>query len=252
MMMKRVKKDSLSDVFLFFLFLSLITVGLLMSSSLSYAGVLGSRHDLSANSTDSNFSGTFNGGGFPPLDNDEPCVFCHTPHASVGGAQTPLWNRSLTFVGFDIYTSPTMDSTPASPPSTITLLCLSCHDGVGALNAIANAPGPGTHSLPASGADQFGDLGTFGNMVNIGEGDPSAPGNVNLTNDHPVSINWADRGPGFYANPTNTALQLYNNQTIECTTCHDPHNGTPFNVGEVEFLVMSNANSDMCLACHIK
>lgn len=245
---KRVKAVSAGLSILF-----LISAGLLGVSSLSYAGVAMSNHDLTINGS-GNFSGNFDGDVFPPLDNDEPCVFCHTPHKSVG-AQTPLWNRNLTFVGFDVYSNSTMDSVPSNPPSTITLLCLSCHDGVGAMNSVSNSPGPGVHDMidPGPGVfNQIGDTGTFGNMVNIGEGDPNAPGNVNLTNDHPVSINWADRGPGFYASPTNPALRLYNGQTIECTTCHDPHNGTPFEVGGLQFLVMSNANSDMCLSCHIK
>lgn len=210
----------------------------------SFAGVAGSDHDFSITGS-SNFSGNFTG------DDDEVCVYCHTPHAALG-SQTPLWNKALSFTnGFTMYSSSTMDATVPAQPSTISLLCLSCHDGVGAINSVLNAPGPGT-SIGAIGDDQIGDLGPLAGRVNIGEGDPTAPGPVDLSNDHPVSIQWAQRGPGFYANPQDPRLELYNGQTVECTTCHDPHNGTPFNPGEDAFLRMSNQGSAMCLACHIK
>ncbi|RMG05113.1 MAG: hypothetical protein D6726_01950, partial [Nitrospirae bacterium] len=104
---------------------------------LLFAGVAGSKHDFSISGT-SMFSGTFTN------DDDEVCVYCHTPHAALG-SQTPLWNKSLnTANGFTMYSSSSMDATVPSQPSTISLLCLSCHDGVGAINSVLNAPGPGT------------------------------------------------------------------------------------------------------------
>jgi len=214
-------------------------------SSISYAGISGSQHDFTIAGT-SNFSGSFTG------DNDEPCVYCHTPHGSYTGAQTPLWNKNLSFVsGFTVYSSPTMDSTPSNPPSTISLLCLSCHDGVGAINSVLNSPGPGSAPLTLVGPfDQIGDLGSLAKWVNIGEGDPLVPAAVNLTNDHPVSIDWASRGAGFLATPTAPAKLVVGK--VECTSCHNPHNGTPFVLGGMQFMLMDNSGSALCLACHDK
>ena len=228
-------------------------------SSISYAGVGGSKHDMTIAGAAGGFSGNFGG------DNDEPCVYCHTPHGSYTGAQTPLWNKTLSFAsGFTVYSSATMDSTPTNPPSTISLLCLSCHDGVGAINSILNTPGPGSTPLTVSGFDQIGDTGldpATGRpfFFNIGEGDPTGPAApVNLSNDHPVSINWADKGivgaGGFLATPTAPArlVSVGGVNKVECTSCHNPHNGTAFELGGMQFMLMSNSGSALCLACHDK
>jgi len=226
--------------------IAVVIIFVLSASSVLYAGIVGSNHDFT-------FLGA--GGWSFANDNDEPCVYCHTPHMALG-AQTPLWNKSLNFpTGFSVYNSPTSDAVPANPPSTITLLCLGCHDGLGAINAVFNSPGPATQVMTPGGFDQIGDLGPLGNFINIGGQDPLAPTAIDLTNDHPVSINWADRGAGFYATPQDSRLELYNGVSVECTTCHDPHNGFFGGInptGEVEFLVMSNYQSAMCLACHTK
>lgn len=236
---KNLKKIAWRWIMTFFdcktnLVISTFMIILLFPVSSGHAGISGSNHDLSIAGA-SNFSGTFIG------DDDEVCVYCHTPHGSVG-AQTPLWNRTLNFPGgFTVYESYTMDSSPADPPSTISLLCLSCHDGVGAINAVLNSPGPGSPGLTPTGFDQIGDLGPLAQWVNIGDGDPSAPGSVDLSNDHPISMNWADRGSGFHATPQDARLELFNDK-VECSTCHDPHNGNgglPTADGEIEFLSMS-------------
>ena len=235
--MQREKKENIARAVLVGLFIIVL-------SSISYAAISGSQHDFTFLGT-SNFSNSFGG------DNDEPCVYCHTPHGSYGN-QTPLWNRTLSFPnGFNVYTSATMDSTPTNPPSTITQLCLSCHDGVGAINSVLNTPGPGSAPLTFNALqNQIGDLGTSAKWVNIGEGDPLVASAVNLTNDHPVSIAWANKGTGFLANPTAPARLV--SGMVECTSCHEPHNGTPFELGGMQFMLMSNNGSALCLACHVK
>lgn len=210
----------------------------------SFAGVAGSKHDFTVSGT-SQFSGNFAG------DNDEVCVYCHTPHGALG-SQTPLWNKALSFPnGFTMYSSSTMDATVPGTPSTISLLCLSCHDGIGAINAVLNAPGPTGSITVVFGDDQIGDLGPLGSRVNIGNGDPASPGPVDLSDDHPVSITWPTGDTGLYAAPQDPSLRLFNGK-VECATCHDPHNGTPIDTGGNQFMVMSNQGSQMCLSCHIK
>ena len=39
--------------------------------------------------------------------------------------------------------------------------------------------------------------------------------------------------------------------SVECGSCHDPHEGQS-NGNDVSFLRISNVNSQVCLACHIK
>jgi len=219
---------------------------LLCIVSISYAGLSGSNHDFRLGIGGSNFAGEFSG------DNDETCVYCHTPHAasSVAGMQ-PLWNKSNAGTAFTPYTSSTMDALTPVSISPVSLLCLSCHDGVGAINSVLNSPGTGNPGITDGGFNAIGQLGPLAMPVNIGG--LSAPGNMDLSNDHPVSIAWPGGDTGL--NPVgsiDSRLKLRNGM-VECTTCHDPHdNGTGIAVGEVEFLVMSNAGSAMCLSCHNK
>jgi hypothetical protein len=102
----------------------------------------------------------------------EVCVFCHTPHGGrvnvggegLGAGGAPLWNRALPPAGttgtggFTMYTSPNFDGAGdvSSGPKGVSLACLSCHDGVIALDALINAPGSGgfnsTNRDPLTGA----------------------------------------------------------------------------------------------------
>jgi hypothetical protein len=190
----------------------ILVLGLCLSYfKTSYAGVQGTDHDFSITGS-SGFSGS------TADDNDEVCVYCHTPHGSLG-AQTPLWNRTLSTDsgwGFTVYGSSTMDSVPSNPPSTISLLCLSCHDGIGAIDSVLNSPGPGSVPMTWVGSDQIGDLGPLAFWVNIGGGQPGSPAPFDLSDDHPVAITWADRGAGFYANPQDASLRLFSGK-IECS-----------------------------------
>ncbi|WP_457592919.1 cytochrome c3 family protein [Hydrogenimonas sp.] len=150
-------------------------------------------------------------------------------------------------------------------PSAPSLACLSCHDGVSAINSIVNAPGSGGYT--AGGANvAFGDTaaGSAKVMPNgvtqIGDGDPSG---IGLTNDHPVSITYV---PGAASlKPTDTAITGWSGATtiagllragkVECGSCHDPHLGesdtflrrNAATVGEA-----SNKGSKVCLTCHDK
>lgn len=228
--------------------LATILCAIILLLSVSYAGISGSNHDFSIFGA-SQFSGTFTG------DNDEVCVYCHTPHGTTGAA-VPLWNKSLAFPdGFTVYSSDTLDSIPSATPSNISLLCLSCHDGVSAINSVLNSPGPNSPGIVATGFDQIGDLGPLGQYMNIGGGTPGVGAPVDLSNDHPVSMDYdpvADTA--LESTPLNGLDARLRNGKVECITCHDPHNGSngANPTGEVEFLVMSNTGSAMCFSCHIK
>jgi cytochrome c553 len=277
-----------------------------LPSGISHAAVVGSKHDL-ASLGGSNFT----------FDTEQVCVFCHTPHGAnnqvraytgyawgtsayyntsgaIGttGQIMLLWNQALSNApqykggpsGYELYTSSTM-SAPADSVRVYSLLCLSCHDGVGAMNVMMNPPQPGELNMvdangypePVSGMDQIGDLFYFpgSENPNIGERDPAADtGVVNLSNDHPVGIDYStghdDVASGGLNDPgladgtvLSTQLRLFYSPdtlaltSIECSTCHEPHNqGIPIDQpsgdGKYPFLAESIENSYLCLVCHKK
>ncbi len=158
---------------------------LLVFSHLSSAGIADTRHNLGSTGINgtSNFSGTA-----------EVCVFCHTPHASNREATVPLWNRSLTnagaFVTYDQIGSTTLDGGIESVGS-VSLACLSCHDGSQAMDSVINEPGSGL-DVPSYSVGAWSGLvaSTDGNIpvdiiTNLGK---------DLSNDHPVGVQYAGGG----------------------------------------------------------
>jgi len=75
----------------------------------------------------------------------EICVYCHTPHASNTTVAAPLWNRTISATQFQIYDKPRTLDRPISQPGPNSLTCLSCHDGVTAIDSIINMPGSGRY-----------------------------------------------------------------------------------------------------------
>ena len=197
----------------FFVLLAVLLC-ILAFTSTSFATIVGTRHDLSASTT-----------------NNQLCVVCHTPHNGATDNDAPLWNHAVTAASFTMYTSATLDAsmpTDGPMPDGISKLCLSCHDGVtGMLDYGSNSGTAPMIGNPAIGLDQ-------------------------LTNDHPVSFPFDSAlatADGELHDPTGTpavAELLFNGQ-VECASCHDVHDDT-----NSPFLRMSNANSDLCLTCHNK
>ena len=183
-----------------------------------------------------------------------PCGSCHTPHTGTNG-NTLLWVHSIGTTTYTTYTSPTMDSATANitapgdglltagDPQNNTLLCMSCHDG-----ALAATNGV-TLTTTTHGA--VGGTIT-GSEVDIG-------GTATLTNDHPVNMTYdpvADTGLDTVANVTGAGLVLYTGgaatNTVQCGTCHDPHQqGPEGGPGVGHYLRVSNASSGLCLNCHL-
>lgn len=208
---------------------------------------------------------------------DEVCIFCHTPHG--GTLNTPLWNRALPDQSgsnsFTHYSSATLSAYTKSlatnrPVRPESLLCMSCHDGAVGMNSIIN------------NSNRLGAQPDNGNpMVNVWVttagrvGDIMSPGGFglqgqtrNLSDDHPISLDYGsaatsagvtrlhppsggtdprDKGVRFFG----TGGELY----LECSSCHNPHvnyDGTGGDAAYTPFLVMSNAGSNLCLACHVK
>lgn len=214
-------------------------------------------------------------GGFKATMESEVCVFCHTPHNSVAG-QNFLWNRvpqaGVSPTSFNLYSSPTLSSAALGAAiSDVSKMCMSCHDGVTALNSMANPTsryqlnelggpvGAGDAFSTWIYDDPFG-IGDWG--PNIGEGVAPLSGG-NLRNDHPISFSYTDAqgqdsGLKLISNPISEGLVFWgpNSDQIECVTCHDPHiNYNSAQGGDpalAKFLRRSNASSNLCFACHNK
>jgi predicted CXXCH cytochrome family protein len=248
----------------YILSIMIIIAGVCISLS-EAAGIQGSAHDFSVNSTGSAFSQQFQVG---PAGNwgdpiSEICVFCHTPHGASQDAETStlLWNRvtpvGLTYTPYTASTSTTIaPDTAGRTPTGISMMCMSCHDGVTsiAVGTLKNAPGAGNPevSLDPSSSIVFpgaiSNAGGFSGGANIGN---TQPGDtvIDLSNDHPISFEWNTSVPGYIYPPARTELRLFgaSGMRIECATCHSVHNPTNY-----PFLSMPNTNSDMCRACHDK
>lgn len=214
-------------------------------------------------------------------DNNEICVYCHTPHGARTDIEAPLWNKPDTGQTYQTYDSTTIDGTVLTVGS-VSVACLTCHDGTQAMDAVINAPGSG------AGA------GTIGSGV--GTMPPASIANLtnDLRNDHPIGIQYGGFDPGAgvidpdFVNSTNglqvasilgrnrwwvdtagdasgggvagtrekqdmilyTRLNgLVDEPFVECASCHDPHRGAGT---DPSFMRVSNDNSAVCLACHVK
>ena len=169
---------------------SVVGAALLAIAGVSSAGIINTKHNLGNAGTGANsFDGT-----------DEVCVFCHTPHGADTSANPPLWNRKLadpaTYTTYASLNSATLDAEVANVGS-VSIACLSCHDGTQAMNVMINAPGSGnydpagftlagTWTGPANTAGPVGSLNySVASIVNIGQ---------DLKNDHPIGIQYAGGG----------------------------------------------------------
>ena len=239
-----------------------------------YAAISNTPHNLGSTGTGPN---TFSGTG-------EICVFCHTPHGADNSASVPLWNKTLaapaSYTTYDSLGTTSLDGATA-PVGSVSIACLSCHDGTQAMDTVLNQPGSGA-TVASYQAGVWTGNSTPQGIALIGQ---------DLSNDHPVGIQYGGGGiteaaPAAATNdtdfvaPTNasingntvwwvdteatpngtrqkTDMQLYtrsvaaidagaNQPFVECASCHDPH------TEEATFLRVSNTGSAVCLACHTK
>ncbi|NOX37617.1 MAG: cytochrome c3 family protein [Calditrichaeota bacterium] len=205
----------LSKVFLISLLVLFLSVFMANAQT-----IVGSPHDFSGE--------TWNPTG-------EICVVCHTPHhADITVTDAPLWNHEVTSATFTPYTSSTLDATVGQPDG-VSKLCLSCHDGTVALD---NFGGKTSGTTYITGDENLG---------------------TDMRDDHPVSFVYdaaLASADGELYDPTTAQSGLGGtidedmlvNHKLECSSCHDVHNGS----GVAKLLVKSNANSDLCLTCHAK
>ncbi|MCF6229264.1 MAG: cytochrome c3 family protein [Gammaproteobacteria bacterium] len=165
------------------------------ASALIDSAITNTKHNLSVNSTQDNKVAT---GG-----TTEICVFCHTPHGANISQAVPLWNRNMSAPSaFQTYAelgSATLDGSIAEVGS-VSLACLSCHDGTVAMDSLLNFPGSGAaNSGPAWTFDSAqGTMSTAGFLTS-----GIAAIGVDLRDDHPVGILYA--GGNVVGNEANNA-----------------------------------------------
>ena len=169
----------------------LLTMGVLGAPS-ALAAISGGKHDLSPSGPGGSFTAT--------AGNTEICVFCHTPHgADISAGRPPLWNRTNSVATFPTYASlgsSSLDGGTATVGS-ISVACLSCHDGTQAMNTMINVPGSGLGTGTYPGTWTAGTrVDAAGKMIGIANLNDGANG---LKNDHPVGIQY---GGGLLAGPT--------------------------------------------------
>ena len=161
---------------------------------------------------------------------DQVCVFCHTPHQPTAVTTTPLWNHDMnsTYGPYGVYSSPTFNSGSFTSDisdivggTAVSNLCMSCHDGTVAVNALYNPPGVGAVNPTMTQGDDLTATYTINSTrtTNLG----------GLTNDHPVNMTYDNVVyPGLRA-PTGSVVTFGGNTVslytgmVQCASCHNPH-----------------------------
>jgi hypothetical protein len=176
---------------------SFLAVALLAFAGPASAGIADTKHNLG--------SGPGPAGRNQTSATAEICVFCHTPHGADTSAPAPLWNKRLgtngvpagggSYITYDTLQTPSLDGTVA-PVGSISMACLSCHDGTQAMDNVINAPGSGQFD-PTGGGNDGRTWAWTGSTVDPATGrltSGAALLGTNLSNDHPIGIQYCGGG----------------------------------------------------------
>ena len=163
------------------------------------------------------------------------CEACHTPPATSGAialteaslSDAATFQRFVT-PGFGTYESiirpgkPRVRAARAKADARVfSYICISCHDGVITPTVIP--------TTSRSSSDRSLSLG--------------------WKNDHPVTVSQdpsRNRSLNTVSNVRNAGLVLFgSDNSVQCTTCHDPHDPT-----NRSYLRVDNTGPSLCLACH--
>lgn len=244
------------------------------------------RHNMSSNATHGGVKAAA-----PPDGTDQICIFCHTPHGAA--TEGPLWNRNTPTGSFPLYSGALAikgtipgalnanapNSTkyrttdPGDPnfvyPNGASRLCMSCHDGVTAINILRNG---GTIAMIANPALLDPDGSLKGTLPNIGAGGTAIGSVIDLSTSHPISFVYTDNivstiinpayigaglpdryeGPSAFVATVDTPLD--SQSRMQCTTCHDPHLDTSLVNAALPPFWRQTAGAtpyeDVCNNCH--
>jgi predicted CXXCH cytochrome family protein len=265
---------------------ALITAALVVTSAVSASAAVmsikQSRHDMTRWNGESGST-------------QEVCIFCHTPHNAL--ISVPLWNRNNpSAADWKLYnTSATVTSaTKASNIShdSISLFCMSCHDGITALgdlknknplvNSYTNNPGDTVPFAVSNTGAKVGG-GNVNQYAVIGAGketnakgwitankSATAAGSTgyDLSNTHPIGFDfdaaraedtglhtWDDIMTTFKADTTKSTAQpfTYNRAGSSARWFECASCHRVHDPGPSgNFLRIENNGSALCLACHNK
>lgn len=240
------------------------------------SGINGTVHDLGTAHNGMDYTANPVDMGSSSTALNRICIFCHAPHntyrlspanlGAPGGSgpvapdafdYLPLWNHELTGnFAYSMYWNG-----PGGPQigpkasqaiqngmemGSVSLLCMSCHDGSVAVNSYGNMDQPVTSrsggGIPISPAYSVG-------LDN------------NMQNHHPIGFDYdavqavdteianADSRSFTATDTIRDHLYGAGNTQLECASCHSVHNTG--NSGE-SLLWRSDVNSELCLTCHMK
>jgi predicted CXXCH cytochrome family protein len=166
---------------------------LMAASSVAMASVTNTKHNLGASGSNNHTNATA-----------EICIFCHTPHGGNQQVAAPIWNRTVSstsvYTRFSSMGRITFDAKEA-PVGSVSIACLSCHDGTQAMNAVINSPG--SDSIYTVGSGTLTGVGGFSqtNMMSTlhASDNGSTTGDIiylgtDLRNDHPISMQYGGGG----------------------------------------------------------
>jgi len=211
-----------------------VAVTMVLMAGSAFATIQGTKHDLTEGSATTV-------GYTAATVNISACAFCHTPHNAQTGSTAPLWNRTTAASYVPYSNSTTSFSSRTVTIGSASKTCLSCHDGTVAIGDVAvGDDAQGTATIIAI-TDRVGSDGKLSanNLATIG---------TNLSNDHPVGFvvneSSTTAGLGSIANMKSKGARFYvSDTTMECGTCHDPHDNSKGN-----FLRLNAAS--ICTDCH--
>jgi len=165
------------------------------------------------------------------IPGNQVCLPCHTAHnALLKGPENVLWNHAETGETFAMFRTTSRQVAQPQGPSK---LCLSCHDGVTAIDSYGGATG----SIKITGSAALGS---------------------DLSDDHPIGMEYpatltsdykdpSTFAPGINGGPGVKLVTISGMQSVECVSCHNVHNN-----GLGNFLRVPIQESYLCLQCHIK
>lgn len=178
----------------------------LLAGGLAWAGIEGSKHDFSKEE----------------WSDGDTCGVCHGTESEPPTA-APLWDQNA-----DLNRTFGTSLAQSKQAGGGTVICLRCHDGTIARDAISGA--------------------TRNRFVN--KENPGMFGTGHGVSNHPVGAPYPmfdkDFRPVTAVDADGAVFLPAGN--VECISCHDPHNMS----GERYMLVKSNGRSALCLTCHRK
>ena len=213
---------------------SLAASGVQAQQRVPKTAIVNSSHDLRS---------TFNAASFTL------CTFCHVAHKPSDAPEGPgplLWNHTLSSVAsYGIYSSDSFDAlntdiTDLGGQTTVSNLCLSCHDGTVAVNSFYE-PVLGANFQPIPEGTTF--MPSSARIRDLSKSHP-----VNFTYDSNLANAAALRVPASTSSVDGNGLVPLFNGKMQCATCHDPHNG---NSGIFARPFPTQTSGTFCTYCHI-